>query len=145
MRKLLFLTLAGLGLAGCQNASTSPDGATESAADPCSLPASFQLNSANGSGGALVIAPDGRTAWSALGIGEGTASLDGQRLLVDFSGPAHQFQVRADLDDHCQGGEGVMQVIRWPNGERGETPVTLAAGRADAYLDYPHLRPEGGA
>lgn len=143
MRAFQLLAFLAGGLAACQNPSTSTTDASESASAPCSLPASFQMSSVHGSGGALVIAPDGRTAWSVLGIGEGTATLDGQDLIVDFSAPAHQFQVRASLDAECQSGEGVMQIVRWPNGETGETPVTLVASRADAYMDFPHLRSEG--
>lgn len=127
------LTVVGLLLGGCDAAG---GGAPSAAAAACKLEGSWQGTTPAGPAVDFIIAPDGRMVWAQLGIGQGIATLDGRDLHIRFSAPADEFSVRAGLSDDCQSGEGVLEVQRARTGPTGTFPITLQAGRADAWRDH---------
>lgn len=141
MRALLpLIALALLGGCGPQGGGDTAD-APATSSDECPLAMEWQASGPAGGMGAFVINPDGRMAWSVLGIGEGTAELNGRDLFIRFDAPAHEFQVNATLSEDCRSGEGTIDVRRYPgDGQTGTFPVTLQAGRADAWRDHYALR-----
>ncbi|WP_296819863.1 hypothetical protein [Brevundimonas sp.] len=138
---------AALILAACdpQSGGEASSGPSARSSEPCPLAMEWQAGGPGGGLGAFVINPQGRMAWSVHGGGEGMASLDGRNLHIRFDALEHEFQVDATLSEDCASGEGTIDVRRYPGeGNTGTFPITLQAGRADAWRDHPGLR-EGAA